>query len=185
VRQSSSFPAFAKAAIAGQWVSLPNSTLKAFEGFLKGSGSSVPSPSPSQFRDIEHTALATLLADLHIARTGSGTTDHLSLTTNMRTLLHDEYTAVFPKLSALSASFSAIPQPKFNQVPNQTVTLGADITGGALSALSLDAGQFDKSIPFRLPITVTFSRSGAPITAPPSATPIDIGQVAQLAGGGF
>jgi hypothetical protein len=65
------------------------------------------------------------------------------------------------------------------------VTLDADITGGALSSLSLDASQFDKSMPFRLPITATFTRSGAPITPPASATPIDIGQVAQLAGGGF
>jgi hypothetical protein len=181
LRNAASFPPFARAAIEGKWVSLPNSTLKAFEGFLKGaSGATPPTPAPSQIRALESTALSTLLTDLQVARTSTGTTDHLTLTSNIRTLLRDEYTAVFPKLTALSASLNAIPLPHFDLIPNRTVTLDADITGGALSTVSLDVGQFDKTIPFRLPITVTFTRSGDPITAPATATPIDFSQIAQL-----
>jgi len=186
LHQAASLPAFAKAAVDGKWVSVPYATLQTFEGFLKGaSGSSVPSPSVSKIQAIEHTALSTLLSDLTVVRTSTGTTDHLTLTSNVRTLVHDEYAAVFPKLGALSGSFAAIPSPHFNQVPSINVTLGADVTGGALSALTLDAAQFDPTIPFSLPITATFARTGVPITAPTSSTPIDFNQIAQLGAGGF
>ncbi len=183
LRRSASLPPFAKAAVEGKWVSLPAATVKSLQGFLKGAtGGSAPSPSASQIHAITHAAISTLLGDLNVTRTGTGTTDHLTLTANLRNVLHDEYTAVFPRLSALSGSITAIPHPAFNKVPNVNVTVLADVTGGALSMLTLNTGQFAKSIPFSLPVTATFSRSGAPITAPAGATPLDLSQLFQLGG---
>jgi hypothetical protein len=51
-----------------------------------------------------------------------------------------------------------------------------------LSTLTLNTGQFSKSIPFSLPVTASFTRGGAPITAPSGATPVDLSQIEQLGG---
>jgi hypothetical protein len=183
VHRSASLPPFVQAALAGRWVSLPAATLQALEGFLKGaSGGQLNTPAPSRIRAIENTALTTLLRNLTVARTATGSTDHLTITANVRRVLQREYDALFPQLGTLSQSFQAIPRPQFGKVPDRNVVLDADVTNGALSTLTLNTGQFSKSIPFSLPVTASFTRGGAPITAPSGATPIDLSQIEQLGG---
>jgi hypothetical protein len=171
------FPAFVKALVAGKWVSLSLATVKSLESFAEGAAHA-KLPTAAQSRKLSSRVVAAVLGDLSATRASTGITDHLVVTGNLRTIAHD----------VLSAIASAIPAAaslgKFagNSVPSQPIRFDALVTGGALSKLSLDAGQFSRTLHFTLPIVARFVRSGAAISAPAGATPIDLGQLGSLIG---
>jgi hypothetical protein len=67
--------------------------------------------------------------------------------------------------------------------PNPSTTLTATVSGGALSSLTVDVAQFAKNkTSASLPIELAFSQSGASISAPSGATPVDTSSLTQLLG---
>jgi len=173
----SSFPAFVKALVAGKWVSLSLATIKSLESFAEGAAHA-KLPSAAQSRQLSSRLAAAVLSDLSATRASTGSTDHLVVTGNLRTIAHDVLSAV---ASAIPAAAS-LGKTAGHSVPSQSITFNAFVTRGALSKLSLDVGQFSKTKHFALPIVASFVRSGAAISAPSGATPIDLGQLGALIG---
>jgi len=112
-------------------------------------------------------------------RTATGSTDKLALSANTRTIaegfLNDIATAV-PQAGA------ALSQTSPSQVPSRTITMSAEVTGGALSKLGIDFGQFDPQHQGHLPVELDFAEGGAGITAPSGAVAVNTQELAQLFG---
>ena len=180
---SGQLPAFVAPLVAGKWVSLPLSTLKSLGSQL---GAGTPSSADASKSKALIDDLKNLLTkDVTVTRSTSGDTDALTLTANLKTLASD-ITSTFA--SEIPGAGAALGSADLSNVPNKDVTLNATVTGGALSSLSFDLGQLAKSGKGSLPIQLTFSRSGAPISAPSGAVAVDLTQLGSLLGafsGGF
>lgn len=171
------FPSFAKALLDGKWVSLPQSAASS----LTGTTSSSSSPSPQQEQAILNGIKRILTNDVTVTRTATGATDVLKLTANSKTVLTDFLTTI---TTAVPSAALALGSTDTSQIPSKTITLGANVTGGALSQLSIDLGQFapPKNQPVTLPIDINFAQSGAAITAPSGAVAVNTTQLSQLFG---
>jgi hypothetical protein len=64
-----------------------------------------------------------------------------------------------------------------SQVPNKELRVDASVTGGALSKLEFDVGQFSPHQNDTLPIEATFAPSGPAISAPSGATEVNFQQL--------
>jgi hypothetical protein len=174
-------PPFVNAFLAGKFVSLPLSTLKNFSSFMQGFvEGALPGgiPSQTQIRAMINQVTAAVSADLTVSRTATGTTDKFVITGNVRNIARD----------LLSTLQSALPQgigsqidpAQADQVPDQDLSVDAEVTGGALSRLSFDAGQFSPHHKDTLPVVATFARSAPAISAPSGATAVDLQQLTQF-----
>jgi hypothetical protein len=123
-----------------------------------------------------------LVNDLTVARSSTGTTDHLVLSGDVRALLRDEFGVIKPFIDSTAGSFggATLRTPDFNQIPAIKPHIDAFVSGGALSQLSLDLGQFDDQVKYTLPLDLDFSTNGAAIAAPATSTPIDFSALGQL-----
>jgi hypothetical protein len=175
-------PTFVQALFQGKWVSLPQSAAAGLTGGTTSSGSS---PSTQQEQAIIDGLKKILADDVTVTRSATGSTDTLSLSANSRTIATDfvaTVTAAVP--SAAAALGSADP----STVPSKDITLGAQVTGGALSQLSIDLGQFDPQGKGHLPLEINFSQSGSAITKPSGAVAVntqELGQLFSSFAGGF
>lgn len=176
----SQLPPFAQALVQGKWVSLPEATAKQLSSQLGASSSSSQSEASALLGKLK----TLLTKDVTVTRTSSGSTDVLTLTGNSHTLASDfvnTFASTIPGGSALGS-------PNLSKVPNKSLTVQASVTGGALSAITVDLGQFSKSGKGSLPISLAISQSGPSISAPSGAVPIDItalGQLLSSLGGGL
>jgi hypothetical protein len=176
---SSQLPPFVQALFNGKWISLPESSLSGLTGQTSSS------PSPQQVQQVI-AGLKTILAkDVTVARQSAGSVDNLTLTANSRTIATD-FVDQFSSLVPGGASSLGSADP--STVPSKNITLGAQVTGGSLSQLSIDFGQFDPQGKGHLPLEVDFVQGGAAITAPSGATEVSTQELSSLFGsfaGGF
>jgi hypothetical protein len=173
--ESSSLPSFFQALIAGKWVSIASSSLTSLTGTAPGGSGA--SANPSQQEQFINELKTILTKDVTVARTSSGSTDQLALSADSRTIAQD----VLADLStAVPGAGAALGTTNTQNIPNRRIKLNASVTNGALSALSLDLGQFDTSKQVSLPVQLTFAQNGAAITAPAGAVPVDTSQLSQL-----
>lgn len=172
------FPAFVKALIEGKWVSLPESAASSLTGASSGGSSA----SPQQAQAIVSGLKQILANDVTVTRTSTGSTDVLKLTANSKTVATDFLNTV---TTAVPTAALALGQTDTSQIPSKDITLGATVTGGALSQLSIDLGQFAPADqqPATLPVDLNFAQSGAAITAPSGAVAVDTTELAQLFSG--
>jgi hypothetical protein len=178
--ESAALPSFVQALLADKWVSLPDSTLKSLEGVI-GAGSTpspAATPNPSSELAVIGALKSVLTTDVKATRTSAGKTDTLALSANLRTLA----TGFLSAVSAAVPAAGAIGGGTTSGLPNQNIALTASVTGGALSELSINAGQFDKSENASIPINVFFT-GGAAITVPSGAVAVDSSQLSELFSG--
>lgn len=183
-QQVAGLPAFVRDFVAGKWVSLSYSTLQGIKGLAAGElqGLKKNAPSQSELQSLRSKLVGTLFNDLAVTRPTTGSTDHLVLTANIRTLLSDEFRVIKPFLDKIGGSFGAstIPTPDFSGIPSTTPHVDGYVTDGTLSKLSLDLGQFDTKVKYTLPLEVDFSTDPVTIDAPSASTPVDLGSLVQL-----
>jgi hypothetical protein len=170
-------PAFAQALFQGKWVSLPQSTAKSLSNQLGVSSSS--SGNQTAASALLGKLKTLLTKDVTVTRSTSGSTDVLTLSGNTRTLASD-FASTFA--SSIPGAGAALGSANLSKVPSKTLSLKASVTGGALSGLTIDVGQFAKSGGGSLPIALTIAQSGPAITAPSGAVPVDLSQLTQLLG---
>jgi hypothetical protein len=173
VARTAALPAFVKAFIAGQFVSLPIATITTLTSILEGAagGSASQIPSGSQLRTLLNQLQSTLASDVTVARTSSGPTDQLVVTGNVRNIARDFLSTIATAIPALA---SQITPDSANQAPNRDVKLDASVTSGAISRLEFDFGQFSPHQKDTLPIAATFAKNAPDISAPPGAIPISL-----------
>jgi hypothetical protein len=170
------FPAFVKALIDGKWVSLPTSAATGLAGGATGGSSA----NPQQEAAVVNGLKQILANDVTVTRTSTGSTDVLKLTANSKTVATDFISTI---TAAVPSAALALGSTDPSQIPSKDITLGATVTGGALTQLSIDIGQFaPANKPLTLPIQLNFSQSGSAITAPSGAVPVDTAQLSQLFG---
>ena len=180
--RANTLPAFVKALVAGQWVSLPSSVLTALASQFGGSGAL---PSAAQMKKLISDVNAVIDRDVAVTRVGSDDQgDHLTLTVQSRQFVTDALQAIS---GAVPAAGLALAKVNPTEVPQRSVVLDAWINDGALSKLSIDIAQFFddklKAVAAHLPVVLTFDRSGDDIEKPDGATQIDLTQLGALLGG--
>lgn len=166
----SSQPAFAQDFIAGKTIEIPATVIASLTDLLKGatqSQSSSPVPNPSQIAGLVGGVEAAIINDLNVTRTSTGTTDVLALDGNIRTIGEDVIQAIATALPAVAAQLDP---SRANSAPNRSVTAEASVTGGTLSKLEFDFGQFSPGQTDTLPIAAEFSTASPNISAPSGAT---------------
>lgn len=186
-RQVASMPPFVRAAVSGRWVSVSASTLKALNSFAQGLAANrqeqIPkSPNPAKILAFTHRLFSTLLADLSVTRLSTGTVDHLAVNLPLRRFLTDEYGVVRPFFGSIVPFGGGLPPLTPNKIPNVSPRFDAYVTGGALSKLVFDAGQFETKHHISVPVVLTIARQSPAITAPSGATPVDMSAIGQLIG---
>jgi hypothetical protein len=167
-------PAFVAAAVQGKWISL---SLPALKHAIPGAASA-STPNPAQSKQFLDELRSLLTTDVTVTKSSSGGTDTLTLTSNLRTLAGD-FKTTFATIPGVGAALSST---NVSTVPNKNVSIKATVSGGALTGLSLDVGQFAKSGQGSLPIELTFVQSGPSISAPSGALAVDLSQIAPLLG---
>jgi hypothetical protein len=168
-------PAFATGFLNGKYVSLPLATVTGFEQFLEGfyeGASQGALPGMKEFRAIGRQIIDTVVGDLQITRPTTGVTDRLEITGNVRNIAKDVLATL--KQSLPASLSSQIDAATADSAPNQDLTLEAAVTGGAVSTLTFDVGQFSPHHKDTLPVVVGFAKSGPPISAPSGSTPINL-----------
>jgi len=175
-------PPFVKAFVGGQWVSLNLDVLKSLAGQFGGGAAA--SPNPAQMQKLFTDLKAVLGKDVTVARVGTDDQgDHLQLTAQSRTLVTDLLQAV-----GASVPVAGLALGKFdpNKVPEHSIKVDAWVKDGALSKLSLDVTQFAKpgevKAGDKLPVVLTFDRSGDDVSKPDTSTPVDLTQLGSLLG---
>jgi hypothetical protein len=173
--QVAELPGFLQALVAGKWVSLPQSAATGLTGTSSGS-----SASPEQEKALLSGLKNILSKDVTVTRESSGSTDDLALSANSRSLVTDFVSTVTAAVPAAAAELGGA---NLSNVPSQNIGLGAQVTNGALSQLSIDLGQFDPKGKAHLPLELNFSQSGAAISAPSGAVAVNTQELTELLGG--
>ena len=177
--QTKSMPSFVQAAISGQWVSLPASTLSSLATLSGGAASSAPSQGPKLFADLRQA----IDKDVTVTTAGSDSRGtHYVLHADTKALATDLRSAVQDGVPGGGVISQRLP----TNVTHQNVRFDAWVRGGALSQLSINLLQFGdtSTVPAgaTLPLTITFDRTGSDIAAPTGATPVDLTQLGTLVG---
>lgn len=182
-RRVGGLPPFVGAAVDGKWITLSAATLKSFAGLAQGLGG-VKTPSASGVAGLRTRLLTTLLHDLTVTRVSSGSTDHLSVSAQLRAVITDEYAVIAPfARSLVPGDAGGLPSLRPADIPDVPVLLDAYVTNGALSKVVLDAGQFDTKEHISVPIELALSEPAPVITAPDGAVPVDFAAIGQLLSG--
>lgn len=167
---SSQLPSFLAALVKGEWVSLPIAEVKQLSH-----GSSTASAAPGASHTFLVAIEGLLTKDVTVVRTGSGSTDRLTLTANLRSLAGD-VASTFATLVPGAASLDV------SHLPDKAVTLDATITHGSLSTLRFDLGQIVTTADVTLPLDLSLTPTGGKIAAPAGATAADASTLASLLG---
>jgi hypothetical protein len=178
--ETKSMPSFIQAAVSGQWVSLPASTLNSLSTFTGGAAtSSAPSSGPKLLTELRQ------VIDQHVTVTQSGSDSrgtHYVLKANTRELAKAVQSAVQNSVPGGGVLSQRLP----TNVKSQNFSFDAWVNGGALTELSINLLQFGDTskVPSgaTLPLTITFERTGEDITAPTDVTPVDLTQLGTLIG---
>jgi hypothetical protein len=179
VAKAATLPTFVQALVADKWVSLPDATLSLLRSFGGGGGLGAnASPSVAPSVNLLRALEMLLTRDVKVTRVSAGSTDRLRLTANSRVLARElvrDLRAVFPRIGR------RLRGGRLGRVPSEGVRLNASVVHGALSELSINLGQYDKSKKINVPLEVLFARSGPTISAPSGAVPVDLSGLLGLA----
>jgi hypothetical protein len=174
--ETAQLPSFVQALVQGKWISLPESAASSLTG-----GSTSTSGNSQQEQALINGLKQILTNDVTVTRTATGSTDKLTLTANSRTIATD-FISTFSSL--VPTAGAALSQADPSQVPSKDITLNAAVTGGALSQLSIDFGQFSPDpANDHLPLAIDFAETGPAITAPSGAVAVSTQDLSQLFGG--
>jgi hypothetical protein len=181
--RTASMPAFVKAAVAGQWISIDLDTVKAL--IKQFGGAAAASPNPAEAQKLLNDVEAAIQKNVAVTRVGTDDQgDHLKLTAQSRPLLTDLLQAFSGAIPGAGAALGKLDP---SQLPDHSIVFDAWINDGALAKLSFDFVQFAKPGEAKpgdsLPAVLTFERSGDDISKPDGATPIDLSQLGSLLGG--
>ncbi len=181
--RANSLPAFVKALVAGNWVSLDLNLLKSLANQFGGGAAA--SPNPGQGQKLLADIKAVLQRDVTVTRVGTDSDgDHLRLTAHTRQLGTDILQAFTSSIPAAGLAAQKLDPSK---VPDRPIVVDAWVSNGALAKVSLDLTQFmtaaDKQPGAKLAVVVTFDRSGDDISKPDNSTPVDLSQLTSLLGG--
>jgi hypothetical protein len=174
LRMSTAAP-FIGAFVAGKWVLVSVQTITSLEALLQV-GSKGQVPSNSALSGLSNTILATVLGDLTVARTSTGSTDHLAVTANIRTIAESVVAAIAKAIPAAAA----IESSGASSAPDKFVAADAYVTDGALSKAVFNIDQFAPMKEPPLSFVATFARSGDPITVPAGATEVKFADLVSL-----
>ena len=181
--RANTLPAFVKALVAGQWVSIDTSALGAVAGQFGGGAGASPGPAIAQrLLDGIKTAVQ---RDVTITRVGTDDSgDHLRLTAQSGQLVTDLFQALTGAIPAAGLLSSKVDPSK---MPSHSIVVDAWVNDGALAKVSIDLAQFmdaaKKPAGATVPVVVTFDRSGDDIAKPDSSTPVNLSQLMPLLGG--
>jgi hypothetical protein len=122
--------------------------------------------------------------DVTVTKAGSDSRgDHLQLTADVHALTKDLRQSVETSVPGGSVLSERLPAAGTS---HKKVHVDAWVKDGALTELSIDLAQFAPAdqVPAggTLPLTLTFDQSGAEITAPSGAVPVDLTQLGTLFG---
>lgn len=181
--RAGTMPPFVKALVDGNWVSLDLNVLKSLAGQL-GAGAAA-SPNPAIAQKLVAALKDVLQRDVTVTRVGTDDQgDHLRLSAQSRAFVADLVHAVG---GAIPGGELILSKFKATDVPDHSIVVDAWISDGALAKLSLDIAQFapaDQVKPGdKLPVVLTFDRSGDDISAPSGAVKVDLSQLGGLLGG--
>lgn len=168
--QASSLPVFAQDFIAGKTIEIPASAITSLTSLLQGAAQgqgNTQVPNTAQIAALVKAVESAIINDLTVTRTTTGSTDVLEVSANIRVIASDVLTAAAAALPALA---SQIHPSEAATAPDQTVKAEASITGGALSKVEFDFGQFSPHQAETLPVAATFSKTTPSISAPSGAT---------------
>ncbi len=179
--RAATLPAFVKAGLEGQWVSISGDAARGLLSQLGGA-----TPNAAQQRRLLDQVKAVLDRDVTATRVGQGGAkgDHLVLTGNVRKLGTDLVDA----LSSAVPGNPAASQLKPADLPDKPVTVDAWVKDGQLSEVSVDLVQLASANSAaalkgrHVPLVMTFSSGDVSITAPSAATPVDLSQILPLVG---
>jgi hypothetical protein len=171
---SGQLPSFVQALLAGKWISLPESEASGLSSLV--GPTTTTSPSPQQELALVNALKSVLTKDVTVTRTSSGTTDQLALTANSRTVAQD----LLSNVGTTLPNAGTIPTPDPTQVPSKNVSLSAQVTGGALSQVKIDVGQFDPKGQAHLPVQLDLSQGGSAVAVPSGAVAVTSGELAEL-----
>lgn len=174
-------PAFVKAFVQGQWVTLDLNALKALGNQF---GATQASPSQQQTQKLINDLRAALTKDVTVTRVGADDDgDHLKLSAHTRVFAQDLMQAV---TGAVPAAGLAAGQFDPQKVPDRAIAVDAWVKDGALSKLVLDVVQFAKPGEAKpgesLPVVLQFDRSGDDISKPSDAVSVDTTQLFSMLG---
>jgi hypothetical protein len=176
--ESANLPAFVQALVAGKWVSISQDSLKQLSEVL---GATPPPTPPASAPGALTNALRSVLAkDTTVRRTSAGTTDDLTITGNTRRILRG---LIGQLRSLVPGSGVVLAHLHPRVVPAKRLTVKAQVTGGALSELSVNVTQLAPRKTQAVPLVVTITRGGAPVTAPSGAVPVTLPPLGALLGG--
>lgn len=182
--QTATAPPFVHDFLAGKAVEVPGSVISSLtaliQGATSGQGGSNPVPNAAQVAGLVTALRDAFLNDVTVTRTSTGTTDQLGLTGNVRTIAHDVLSAV---ATAIPLAAPQIDPSQADQAPDRTVKATASVTGGALSKLTFDVGQFSPHQAATLPVVAAFSRTTPAIKAPGGATVVSFQDLVSLVTG--
>lgn len=179
--ETSSMPAFVKAAFAGKWVSIPAAALSSLtQATGSGSGSGTSAQGIKLLAELHDV----IKKDVTVTSAGHDARgDHYVLSGDEKTLSADLQAAISDSVPGGGVLGQRIPSAS---AQHRTIHVDAWVNGGALSALSIDLAQFGDpgTVPAgtTLPLLVTFERSGDSIDAPSGAVPVDLTQLGTLVG---
>ena len=179
--RAKSLPAFVSAFVAGKWVSLDLSALKALAGQFGGAGA-VPSTNSKQGLQVVTDIRAALTNDVTVTKVGSDSIgDHLQLAGHTKQLATDLTQAVTKNVPSAGLATSRIDPSKMT---DHAFVLDAWVKDGALKQLSVDLAQFAKPGQTKpgdsLPVVLAFDQSGDDIGKPADVTAVDLSQLGTL-----
>ena len=182
--RAASLPAFVKALVNGEWVSLSGAAAQGLAGQF-GVQAGGQSNNDAQSKKMLDDLQALLRKDVTVTKVGTDDRgDHLRLTGNAKTIANDAYQTF---ASAVPGGGAALSQAKPQKIPSKKVTVDAWVKDGVLSEISVDLSQFadpgDPAAGKHLPIALAFDQEGDSIEKPSGAVPIDLTQLGALMGG--
>jgi hypothetical protein len=176
---------FARAALAGQWISLSLAQARSLTSRLPG----FSTPGPAALKNLGKQIRAVLDRDVSVRRAGSAAVgDHLVLTGNIRQVGTDILAVVRQAIPSLNTVFSRL---STSRIPARTVTVDAYVSSNVLTRISLNLAQFaPASIQARLsgqpvPLQLDFSQSAPALGAPAGAVPVNLSQLFPFLLGGL
>jgi len=179
--RAKSLPAFVSAFVAGKWVSLDLSALKALASQFGGAGAA-PSTSSKQGLQIVTDLRAALTADVAVTKVGTDSIgDHLRLSGHTKQLATDLMQSVTKDVPSAGLASGKLDTSK---ITDHTIVLDAWVKDGVLRQISVDVVQFAKPGEAKagdsLPVVLTFDQNGDDISKPADVTPVDLSQLGTL-----
>lgn len=175
---------FARAALAGNWVSFN------FVTVLQGLASSLPvtpTTAKGEFNQVITSLKAVYNNDVSVVKDGSapGSSTKLAVSANEQTVVRALLIA-FSQVEARLGTGGKVPAPDLSKVPSKTVTAFAGLSGNTLNNVAFNASQFiptatAASNPLELEVGV--SHPTVSISAPSGATAISLPGIAKLFSG--